>query len=225
MKNIKNIKNVGLLILILITTVLGLLFVITTCPKSIEGFDLPGNCSNLLIEKDDGRIYLVNTLATEVPGINPLIFNNLEDYVEYFEWQRAHNIDCPVLFLQHTYDAQGDAKYIKRPSPFEQQGGLPSMQPEVPNSRITKLLDAYHTHHPFNKNMYPGFDPQNQYIGLTTPLDQMFNQSFDGVSPNPMDPNWAGSELTQTLVDNGYYESNKVYKVIGDKKPISTDPN
>ena len=61
--------------------------------------------------------------------------------------------------------------------------------------------------------MYPGFDPQNQYIGLDTPLDKMYNQDFDGVSPNPMDPNWAGSELTQTLVDNGYYAANNVFKI------------
>ena len=45
MKNLITAK-----LLILITTVLGLLFVITTQPKTLEGFD--DKCENLLIEKE-----------------------------------------------------------------------------------------------------------------------------------------------------------------------------
>ena len=207
MKNLITAK-----LLILITTVLGLLFVITTQPKTLEGFD--DKCENLLIEKE-GKFHLLNTTAAKVPGINPIIFNNLEEYVKYFESQSAKNIHCPVLFLQHTYDIQGDEKYIKRPSPLELQGGQPTLKDsrKPTDSSESKLLDAYHDHLPYNKNMYPGFDPENQYIGLETPLDKMYNQDFNGVSPNPMDPNWAGSELTQTLVDNGYYDANNVYKI------------
>ena len=31
-----------------------------------------------------------------------------------------------------------------------------------------------------------------------------------GLSPNPMDPNWGGSDFTQTLVDKGYYTDDEV---------------
>ena len=30
------------------------------------------------------------------------------------------------------------------------------------------------------------------------------------VSPDPMDPNWGGSEYTQELVEKGYYKDNEV---------------
>ena len=203
----KNVK----LFLIVTTMILGLLFVITNKPHvGREGFS--SKCHDLLIERE-GKLYLVNTKAMKVPGINPLIFDNLEEYLEYFEWHRAKGEKCPALFLQHTYTAQGNPEYVERPSPMDLQGGRPTIKTE-PGSESSLLLDAYHTTNPpYNKNQYPGYDPENQYIGLTTPLDKMFNQDFDGVSPNPMDPNWAGSELTQALVDKGYYEANNVYKI------------
>jgi hypothetical protein len=56
----------------------------------------------------------------------------------------------------------------------------------------------------------PGFDPKDQYIGLTTPLDKIYNQSYNGVSPNPMDTNWGGAEFTENLVNKGYYADNEV---------------
>jgi hypothetical protein len=30
------------------------------------------------------------------------------------------------------------------------------------------------------------------------------------VSPDPLDPNWGGSDYTQSLVDKGYYKDNEV---------------
>jgi hypothetical protein len=36
------------------------------------------------------------------------------------------------------------------------------------------------------------------------------SQEKSGVSPNPMDPNWGGTEYTQNLVDQGYYKDNEV---------------
>ena len=43
------------------------------------------------------------------------------------------------------------------------------------------------------------------------PCDQFTKEQGNlTVSPDPMDPNWGGSEYTQCLVDNGYYVENEV---------------
>ena len=63
---------------------------------------------------------------------------------------------------------------------------------------------------PYNKNLYPGFDPDNQYVGLITPLDKLKKQNVNGVSASPMDDNWGGVSYTQDLVKKGYYKDNEV---------------
>ena len=190
---------------------LGLLFVITNKQKPLfESFSLNNNCPNILIQKGK-HIHLYNSRLAKIPGRNPIKFNNLEEYVEYTKWQRSQNIHCPILFLQHSYDAQGNVVYKKRPSPTELQGGLP------PNSSFgsiqspkSKLMDAGRDDPPYNKNQYPGFDPQNQYIGLNTPLDKMFHDNNDTMSANPMDSDWGGHDYTQSLINKGVYKGNEV---------------
>jgi hypothetical protein len=81
-------------------------------------------CPNLLIQKNS-RFYLYNSKIAQVPGVNPVEFENLEDYTEFLDWQRSQGIRCPVLYLQQSYDAQGNAVYKARPSVSEPQGGLP----------------------------------------------------------------------------------------------------
>jgi hypothetical protein len=81
-------------------------------------------CPNLLIQKG-ARFYLYNSKMTKVQGVNPIEFDNLEDYVGFLEWQRSKNMRCPVLFLQQSIDAQGNTVYKIRPSVTEPQGGLP----------------------------------------------------------------------------------------------------
>tara|TARA_R110002074_G_C12412933_1_gene655219 strand:+ start:195 stop:827 length:633 start_codon:yes stop_codon:yes gene_type:complete len=205
----KNILSIALIIL-------WLLFVIKNSNNK-EGFI--NDCPDILIEKD-GVLSLFNSKLAEIPGVNPIKFNGLEDYVEYLDWQRSQKINCPVLYLQHSYDAQGNAEYKQRPSPTELQGGLPPvLQGGLPPvlleqsfSNESKLLDSNRNDPPYNKNSYPGFDPENQYIGLDTPLDKMYHQNFDGISPNPMDSNWAGQEFTQGLIDKNYYINNNIFK-------------
>jgi len=197
------------LIVILLIFLLGLLFIITNKPRtSIESF-ANNQCPNILIQKEN-FVYLYNSKLAVIPGVNPVKFNNLDDYVEFTNWQRSQNIQCPVLFLQHSYDAQGNPLYKTRPSPLEMQGGLQQSPPlDYEASPKSKLFDANHSDPPFNQNSYPGFDPQNQYIGLDTPLDKLFNQG-NGVSPSPMDANWGGGEFTQSLIDKGYFKNDNV---------------
>ena len=56
-----------------------------------------------MIQQGD-EIYLYNSKLAKIPGVNPVKFNNLEDYVEFIDWQKSQNITCPILFLQHSYD-------------------------------------------------------------------------------------------------------------------------
>jgi len=95
--------------------------------KYAEGYTNQGSkprCPNLLIQKGS-KFHLFNSKLAEVPGVNPIEFNNLEEYTEFLDWQRSQGIRCPVLYLQSTYDAQGNQVYKARPSVTEPQAGLP----------------------------------------------------------------------------------------------------
>jgi hypothetical protein len=213
---------------------IGLYFYATKC-NYIEGLtnNTSGGprCPNLLIQKGS-RFYLYNTKLAEVPGVNPIEFANLEDYTEFLDWQRSQNIRCPVLYLQETYDAQGNRVYKSRPSVSEPQAGIPpstaaptgiaSQVPPMMESALepvgdqaypnpTLLVDATRNDPPYNQGSYPAHDQTSYYIGTTTPLDAMdIEQEKATVSPNPMDPNWGGSAYTQNLVDKGYYKESQV---------------
>ena len=53
------------------------------------------------------------------------------------------------------------------------------------------------------------FDPDNQYIGIKTPLDVLHNfEEKKDISGNAMDTNWGGQKYTSKLVKNGYYKDN-----------------
>jgi hypothetical protein len=156
-----------------------------------------GRCPNMLIQKG-AAFYLYNTKLAEVPGVNPVMFNNLEEYVEFLDWQRSQGIRCPVLYLQEVYDSQGNMTYKARPGVTDPQGGLPP---------TTASLDANVTQFPSEPGI-PGLedptspdrssipsssyaiDPSNRYQNLERTLlvdatanDPPYNQnsypSFD----------------------------------------------
>ena len=194
--------------LFIVLFLVGLYFYIKS--NELEGFTGLSNrqCPNMLIQKDS-KIYLYNSKLAKVPGVNPVEFDNLEDYVEFLDWQRSQGIRCPVLFLQMTHDAQGNTVYKVRPSITEPQAGIPPNFPVYPNP--TLLVDATRNDPPYNKNSYPAFDQSSFYQGTTTPLDVMnIEQENMLYSPDPMDPNWGGPDYTQKLVDTGYYAGNEV---------------
>lgn len=204
--------------LFVLVFLIGLFFYSKGCKS--EGFtnsDPKGpRCPDLLIQKGI-RFYLYNSKLAQVPGVNPVEFENLEDYTEFLDWQRSQNIRCPVLYLQESYDPQGNRVYKSRPSVSEPQAGLPpssitaSSQGEPAYPNPTLLVDATRNDPPYNEQSYPAHDQTSYYVGTTTPLDKMNTQQQAAkVSPNPMDPNWGGSNYTQSLVDKGYYKENEV---------------
>jgi hypothetical protein len=140
-------------IVILIIFLLGFYFIMR--PNKVEAFtdviDASGNvtgkkmtdnCPDVLIQKGSD-LFLYNSKRGNVPGVNPIRFKNLEEYVEFTDWQRSQGILCPVLFLQHAYNAQGEPVYKARPSPTNLQGGLPDYnvdQNSLPNGIDTQTI-------------------------------------------------------------------------------------
>ena len=79
----------------------------------IEGFDNPTNhndtdntnnkCPTNLI-KDGNKLLLYNPKLAKVPGVNPIHFNNLDEYSTYVEWQIVNKVHCPILQLDKTLE-------------------------------------------------------------------------------------------------------------------------
>lgn len=190
------------LLIIVIIFILGLLFCCNYKHNDLrEGFQSSADCPNLLVQKGK-ELHLIYSNKARIPGVNPIKFKNLEDYVEFLNWQRSKGIRCPVLYFQETYDAQNNKGYRMLPNLVEKQGGLPSNVPR--NAPETKLYDANHNDSPYNINSYPGFDTEDQYVGAYTPLDKNFNSS-EKVSANAMDTNWGGALYSEIAVDKGVY--------------------
>jgi hypothetical protein len=117
---------------------------------------IPASCPNVLIKQGE-RYYLHNTRKAEIPGINPIVFENLEDYTEFIRWQRMNGIRCPVLSLQETNEGE-----------FIANGNIPNCEDIVGLPQWSLLEDAGRT-----KGNIPAFDGRNQDIGLITPLDMI----------------------------------------------------
>ena len=225
-------------IIIFLSTIIFLagLIIYSRCahPKYKDGFsNMNKRCPNTLIQKDS-KFFLFNSNLAKIPGVNPIEFNNLEEYTEFLAWQKSQGIRCPVLYLQQTFDAQGNPVFKVRPSVTDLQGGLPptisingltnkqndeiiqqydpAFLDDYVHKDSTLLVDATHNDAPYNKNSYPSFDESAYYSGTNTPLDEMDKKKEQPgtVSPDPMDMNWGGAEYTEYLVDKGYYKDNEV---------------
>lgn len=99
--------------------------------KPTEGFTpeaVDNSCPNLLIQNGN-KIVLHNTNAPVVEGTNPILFQNLDGYIDYLEKQRASGKICPVLFLQKETDTQGKDVYKTRPNPFDIRGEITNPPP------------------------------------------------------------------------------------------------
>ena len=176
-----------------------------------EGFQGPVRCPNLLVQKGS-KFFLYNTDLAEVPGVNPVEFNDLEEYAEFLEWQRGAGIRCPVLYLQNSYDTQGNSVYKMRPDVFEPEGGLSPTPAAVSTTPYSKMVL------PPNRPVMPiNFDSyHSSNAGKVRPMTS--DGSFPTGPPDEYEPlanamkdQWAGDEYTQGLVDHGLYEGNEVY--------------
>jgi hypothetical protein len=205
------------LIFLLLSFASGIYFCAThQMPIRKEGFDsnkdLSGptemNCPDMLI-KSGNTLLLFNSKLPQSPGVNPLPFYNLDEYINYLEIQRKKGIHCPVLFVQQENNTQGQTVFRVRPDVFETQGGLPT---QSYSDNPVKITDASREHGPWNANQYSGFDPTGQYVGQYTTLDALHDSTYkaQNLSENPMDTNWGGVLYTKQAVDSGKYKENEV---------------
>jgi hypothetical protein len=164
-------------------------------------------CPNILIQHGS-EIFLYNSKVEKVPGVNPIRFKSLDDYSEFMDWLQGRGIRCPILFLQYSYDAQGQAVYKMRPSPTDLQGGLSPNMPYSPApAALVQMMDASRDNPPFNNQMYDGFDPLNFNMGDYTTHDAAFRakEITSKYSDNPMDSNWGGIRYSESAVASGAY--------------------
>ena len=160
---------------------------------TLESLNQDFSCPNLLVKRGK-EVYLLNKRKAVIPGVNPIRFDNLEQYAEYLRWQRRVGIRCPVLFFEEGYNTQNQKIWRFANDPFNPEGGNPTndVMRGAGDHQIGKLLDANRdTNPPHNQGGYAAYDPKNQNIGKYTPLDKMFHSKGD-FSDNPMDANWRG---------------------------------
>ena len=143
------------------------------------------DCYDLLVKKGN-HIFLYNSKLSYVPGVNPIQFNNLEEYTEYIEWERANGINCPVLFLQHEYDAQNNSNYKLRPSINDTQGGL-----------NTTSCNSHETAEVINKKI-SAFNDVLTHIDLDSDVNK-------DKTANAMDTNWGGPKYSREQVEEGNF--------------------
>ena len=159
-----------------------------------KGFNPKKDCHNVLV-RDGKKLYLYNNQKAKIPGVNPVIFENLEEYVEYVKWQRKMGRQCPVLYMRKTYDVQNKLKMRLAPDPLNEMGGLNTMPP------LKRLLDSGREGDEYNVNMQSGYDMQNQNTGIYTPLDKKFHDKHEK-SASPMDSNWGGEDFSRDIAEN-----------------------
>lgn len=202
-------KKMYITLIILIVFILGL-YVYVNQDIKIKKENLENRsktsakCPNVLVKRGE-HLYLYNT--TDRDDSIPMHFNNLDEYIEHVNKQRAQGLTCPILFLQQENDVQGNDVYRVRPSPFDLQGGM------QPVDHVNPVIDASRSSEVYNVNQFAGFDPHGFDIGRYNELDKIHDStSKDKLSDNPMDTNWGGIQHTQAAVESGKYEKRQVTK-------------
>ena len=190
-----------------------------TNPEILENMENEAKprCPNLLIQIGS-KYYLYNSNLKKVPGVNPIEFSNLEDYTDFLKWQESVGVKCPVLYVQNTYDAQGNRVYKMRPNVCDLQGGLqttitPKQAAYAPKNTTTinmtmpDILKPKTTPKQSEINSLIDFSKQNiEYPGSLAPL----TFKFDTLSDDPMNENWGGEKYTDKMIDEGKYKANEV---------------
>lgn len=135
----------------------------------------PSTCPNLLVRKGN-QLFMYNQNKPEEPGVNPVVFNTLDDYIYYVKVQRyKYGNNCPVLYLQEETDAQGNDVYRVRPGPFDTEGGTQVVQ-GMPNGMVLPQLPVTYPSLPANAMTPPNY--------MATNLENIGGYSINPVSSN-----------------------------------------
>lgn len=98
-------------------------------------------------------------------------------------------------------------------TPYFKKGGGEITGKDALNTVIedSVLVDATRNDPPYNKEMYPSFDPSTFYMGRNTIMDDILDeQREEEVSPSAMDTNWGGIKYTNKLVRGGEFKDREI---------------
>jgi cbb3-type cytochrome oxidase subunit 3 len=126
------------------------------------------NCPNMLIRK--GNSLLLYNTSKPTDDTNPIPFANLDEYIYYLEAQRKLGNKCPILYLQEESNAQGEDVYRIRPSPFDEQGGLPSIT-DINKKNPYPPLSISNTSHQYSSPPSAISDINNSTLSNQIPLN------------------------------------------------------
>lgn len=200
---IMNMSRYEILILILF----GLGFIYCLYYKHedvVEGFNVNKECPNTLIRKGK-YLYLNFNNKPQVPGVNPVKFDNLEEYADFVEYQKRIGKSCPILYLQETETAQGGKGLRMMEDPLDPSVALRNASPpQLINPDPVYVPDSRKDQSVYNQNMFAGADPQEQNVGVNTPMDSIVDGGDQ--SANPMAKNWGGHAYTSDAVKSGNYK-------------------
>ena len=143
--------------------------------------DKTSTCPDMLIQHG-ARFYLYNSKLAKVPGVNPIEFNNLEEYNTFTKWQRSQGLRCPILYLQHSYNTQGESTYKIRPNVNEISGGLP---PSMPSRVPTRVPSRVPSSGGDQSREQPPSMPLKQGTQPSPPSQKQFSQGNHTSNPTP----------------------------------------
>jgi len=158
-------------------------------------------------------VFFIFLFVTFLAGWYFYIMNPKTTYMEYMENMDSNNAnEMQEKIKMHQQQQQ---MYIQQPPsyiPLEKDSKEEKKEPVI-------VQDASRENKTYNTDMYAGFDPTSQYVGVYTNLDQIHEStSFSELSDNPMDENWGGVSYTKYAVDSGKYVDNLVVPYGHDEK-------
>lgn len=142
-----------------------------------------GKCPTTMI-KDGQKILIYDPKLAKVPGVNPIEFNNLEEYKEYVKWQKKNNLNCPILFLEKTFDTQGNEMYqIKQSFDTDIPSGAMNHSLPVINKTMTAIQMLNKENEFSNPSLYPSYDKDNQDMGNVGSSDIIVYPNSENLNP------------------------------------------
>ena len=167
------------------------------------------NCPVLFLQEEVNaqgeNVYKLR--QTENKNIDPLMLDSIEDYFKDHNkvMPKFKPPSGPTAFNGPPPNSSISLSNFGASIDDMKEMEMQKQQPLVPYE------DANRDNPPYNQGFY-GFDPTNQYVGKYTVLDEIHNSTKynnkDGLSSNPMDPNWGGAVFTAEKVAQGEFGGN-----------------
>ena len=144
------------------------------------------------VKMQDTTPYNISNLLTTLAPISAIVKNAVTDY------------NFPTTFASNPEgDSQNLDDYILNNNPVD-------VKPQSTINDDGQFLPATMA---YPNSQYSPFDPLNEDINHYEYVAKEFTSSQpDGLSDNPMDPNWGGVMYTQNMIKSGKYVDNNVNK-------------